>query len=212
MRVTPSTVALFVAAVCVQRTAGQAQLCSKPAEFSACVGKAETAVAGCNQLAGQGDGQPNLNMYNCLCEKRAASLACYQICPDDPQMQLQLRTINERKDADCQAAQEMKDRGLTLLASSSTATATPSAAASDKPKNGTAAATTTADTSATSAPTTSGSATPKDATPTKTSASATPSKTTKQPTIVYNNDSPERMIAMTSLTLFLVALAFTYLL
>jgi hypothetical protein len=83
------------------------QLCSKATEYSNCALNATLQVAACNQNV---DSNPDSQYYTCLCEGYQATLRCYSLCPDDPQLQLQFRTQKESTSSTCKAAGDMKIR------------------------------------------------------------------------------------------------------
>lgn len=94
------------------------QLCSKVIEYSNCALNATLQVAACNQNV---DSNPDSQYYTCLCDGYQATLRCYSLCPDDPQLQLQFRTQKESTSSTCKAAGDMKLREP--FSSSSTASA-----------------------------------------------------------------------------------------
>lgn len=80
------------------------QLCNKITEYSSCSTKASQDISSCN---GQVTSVPDASYYTCLCKGHQSLLQCYSICPDDPQMQLQLVSQKQNMFATCKAAQDM---------------------------------------------------------------------------------------------------------
>jgi hypothetical protein len=82
--------------------------CSKIVEFSACSSKASNRIAGCNNLVVD---TPTFQFWNCICDSYTASLDCYAICPDDPQLQLQRRSQEQTRFGTCQYVDQLKKEG-----------------------------------------------------------------------------------------------------
>lgn len=88
---------------------GQAPaICTKIVEFGACSTQAATDQAMCN---GEVKSVPDFKYWQCVCNAQMSMLACYQLCPDDAQMQLQFRTNQASAQNTCKYVDEVKRAG-----------------------------------------------------------------------------------------------------
>lgn len=83
-------------------------ICMQITEFDACMTKYSTKVADCSSAV---VGTPDVAYYSCQCTELTAMQQCYMVCPDDEQMQLQLRTQQSTTSAVCQAVNDLRSRG-----------------------------------------------------------------------------------------------------
>ena len=86
----------------------QGQICAQIGEFNACVNTANLKIAGCSAAVKD---VPDIKYYECQCVGYKESLACGFLCLDDPNIQLQLRTVEPNVNSVCSAVDMMKQQG-----------------------------------------------------------------------------------------------------
>jgi hypothetical protein len=94
----------------------QPQLCARGVEYSECSNTASLAIAQCSANVKD---VPDQVYYECLCNGNEQLVKCYDVCPDDPQLQLQMQSQKATVFSTCQTAKEFKKA---LVASSATST------------------------------------------------------------------------------------------
>ncbi|KAJ3282808.1 E2-like enzyme [Rhizoclosmatium sp. JEL0117] len=88
--------------------------CIRTNDFANCTTVAAGTSANCNNLVID---TPTLEYYTCLCDAGNANLKCYELCPDDKQLQLQLTNIKQAASASCQGVSVLKNQGFTTSSS-----------------------------------------------------------------------------------------------
>lgn len=78
-------------------------------------------IAACNSLVTD---TPTFEYYNCVCNGQNSMISCYDICPDDPQLQAQKQSQLQYKSGTCVyvAQQKALGKGAPPVASSTTVT------------------------------------------------------------------------------------------
>ncbi|TPX42528.1 hypothetical protein SeMB42_g02074 [Synchytrium endobioticum] len=96
---------LYMMAFLLQQTRMQElpKICARTADFSACQTSASHAQAQCNSLVVS---TPTPEYWRCLCNSAQQGVQCYDICHDDPQLQLQLQTVKVHADSACKTADD----------------------------------------------------------------------------------------------------------
>ena len=77
--------------------------CSRIDEYNICMNKASKASANCSTLVTD---TPTLQYYQCQCQSYKDQIACYDICKDDKQMQLQLPAVKQSLASQCKNKRE----------------------------------------------------------------------------------------------------------
>ncbi|KAI8805404.1 hypothetical protein BJ742DRAFT_775117 [Cladochytrium replicatum] len=96
---------------------GLPRLCQQISQYSGCQSNASLAQSQCNQLVSV---VPTLEFQICLCDRLQDSLRCYALCPDDPQLQLQLSTQKASVSSQCKAVEDMKNQGFVVITTAAT--------------------------------------------------------------------------------------------
>ncbi len=118
--------AVFTFLACFfQITYGQGpQLCTQVDRFTACITSARQRIDACSNAV---VGTPTVTFYECQCTELTSIQSCYSICPEDPQLQMQLPNEQANAKAWCGQSSSMRSIEDAKKTSTSSTTIKPSA-------------------------------------------------------------------------------------